>query len=51
LPVLSVGEPAAADPATALPSPLVAPADVRRALAAFTERWGAAALDPARRPA
>lgn len=51
LPVLSVGEPAAADPASAVPSLLVAPAEVRRALAAFADRWGAAALDPARRPA
>jgi hypothetical protein len=51
LPVLAVGEPAAADPATALPSLLVAPADVRRALATFSERWGAAALDPTHRPA
>jgi len=51
LPVLTVGEPAAADPASALPSLLVPPADVRRALAAFADRWGEVALDPARRPA
>jgi hypothetical protein len=46
-----VVEPAAADPAAAAPAGRVAPAEARRALAAFTERWGAAALDPARRPA
>jgi hypothetical protein len=51
LDVLTVGEPAAADPTTALPASSVAPAEVRRALAAFAARWGTTALDPVRPPA
>jgi hypothetical protein len=49
--VLSVSEPAAADPAFARPTGLVAPAEMRRAFATFTERWGATTLDRAGRPA
>jgi hypothetical protein len=49
--VLAVAEPAAADPAAVPPAARVAPAAVRKALAAFSERWGAAALDPGRGPA
>jgi hypothetical protein len=56
LDVRAVAEPAAAVAATALPAPTsptgrVAPAEMRRALAAFTARWGVAALDPAAPPA
>jgi hypothetical protein len=41
----AVGEPAAADPAADLAMPRLSPAETRRALAAFTARWGPAPLD------
>ena len=51
LSVLGVGEPATADPMASAQAGLVPPAEASRALAAFAARWGAATLDPARRPA
>jgi hypothetical protein len=54
--VRTVAEPGAAVAAASLPAATspgsrVAPAEMRRALAAFTARWGVAALDPAAPPA
>lgn len=46
--VFAIAEPSVADPAGALLANRVPPADVRRALAAFTQRWGAATVDPTR---
>jgi len=56
LDVRAVAEPNAADTTAALPAGTtrngcVAPAEMRRALAAFTARWGIATLDPAAPPA